>query len=153
MAHATDYLSTPLGLLKITASQKGVRSVVFVEQASVSAPSKLTDAVADQLTNYFEGSLTQFDLPLEPEGTTFQQQVWQQLENIGYGKVCSYRDIAIAINNPKSVRAVGAANGKNPISIIVPCHRVIGANGTLTGYAGGLDRKAWLLRHEGIMLF
>ncbi len=152
MAHATDYLSTPLGLLKITASQKGVRSVVFVEQASVSEPNKLTDAVADQLTHYFEGSLTQFDLPLEPQGTTFQQQVWQQLNAIDYGKVCSYRDIATAINNPKSVRAVGAANGKNPISIIVPCHRVIGANGALTGYAGGLERKAWLLRHEGALL-
>ena len=152
MAHATDYLSTPLGLLKITASQKGVRSVVFVEQASVSEPNKLTDAVADQLTHYFEGSLTQFDLPLEPQGTTFQQQVWQQLNAIDYGKVCSYRDIATAISNPKSVRAVGAANGKNPISIIVPCHRVIGANGALTGYAGGLERKAWLLRHEGALL-
>lgn len=152
MTHATDYLSTPLGLLKIVASPMAVRSVVFVDEPSVSAPNRVTDAAVDQLSQYFEGSLRQFDLPLEPQGTAFQQQVWQQLNAIDYGKVCSYRDIATAINNPKSVRAVGAANGKNPISIVVPCHRVIGANGMLTGYAGGLDRKAWLLRHEGVLL-
>lgn len=99
---------------------------------------------------YFAKELTQFELPLCASGTLFQQQVWQALTTVPYGKTASYGDIAKAINNPKGVRAVGLANGKNPLGIIVPCHRIIGANGTLTGYAGGLDKKAWLLAHEGI---
>jgi len=109
---------------------------------------KLFAAAVEQLRAYFAGELTEFDLPLRPRGTAFQQNVWQALRSIPYGETVSYRDIAEKIKAPTAVRAVGAANGKNPIGIVVPCHRVIGANGTLTGYAGGLERKQWLLAHE-----
>lgn len=102
----------------------------------------------EQLEAYFAGDLTTFDLPLNPTGTDFQKQVWKALLQIPFGETVSYQAIANSINNPKAVRAVGAANGRNPIGIIVPCHRVIGANGSLTGYAGGLERKQWLLEHE-----
>lgn len=101
-----------------------------------------------QLSEYFAGSRTQFSLVLAAEGTKFQQQVWQALQHIPYANSCSYAVIADFIQNPKAVRAVGAANGRNPLAIVVPCHRVIGNNGSLTGYAGGLARKVWLLQHE-----
>ncbi|MBK7994594.1 MAG: methylated-DNA--[protein]-cysteine S-methyltransferase [Blastocatellia bacterium] len=104
--------------------------------------------VVEQLTAYFEGKLTEFDLPILMLGTKFQQQVWQELTKIPYGKTISYKELAIRIGNIKAVRAVGLANGRNPISIIVPCHRVIGANGSLTGYGGGLPRKKALLDLE-----
>lgn len=149
-----DYLETPIGLLEVTASANGVTSVYFVERAEVAArPNAITDQTVSQLSEYFEGERTLFDVPIDPSGTDFQEAVWSELCKIDFGKTCSYQDIAAGLNNPKAVRAVGAANGKNPISIIVPCHRVIGSNGTLTGYAGGIDRKAWLLKHEGVMLF
>ncbi|WP_390960950.1 methylated-DNA--[protein]-cysteine S-methyltransferase [Photobacterium sanguinicancri] len=102
-----------------------------------------------QLDAYFSGSLTRFTVPLAPQGTEFQKQVWTALRSVPYGETCSYKAIAEAISNPKAVRAVGAANGKNPIAIIVPCHRVIGADGKLTGYAGGVEMKAFLLKLEG----
>ncbi|TNE45483.1 MAG: methylated-DNA--[protein]-cysteine S-methyltransferase [Deltaproteobacteria bacterium] len=102
----------------------------------------------EQLLEYLEGKRQQFKLPLAPEGTEFQKQVWQTLEAIPNGTTWSYQDLAKAIHNPKAVRAVGAANGRNPIAIIIPCHRVIGSNGKLTGYAGGMARKEWLLAHE-----
>lgn len=101
-----------------------------------------------QMKAYFAGELTEFDLPLVMRGTEFQQQVWQELQNIPFGVTISYGELAERVGNPKSSRAVGAANGRNPISIIVPCHRVIGANGKLTGYGGGMERKEWLLAHE-----
>ncbi|MCT6700255.1 methylated-DNA--[protein]-cysteine S-methyltransferase [Rheinheimera sp. 4Y26] len=101
-----------------------------------------------QLKEYFAGQRTCFSLPLAATGTAFQQQVWQALLHIPYGQSCSYGAIADFIQNPKAVRAVGAANGRNPLAIVVPCHRVIGNNGSLTGYAGGLGRKVWLLQHE-----
>lgn len=104
--------------------------------------------VIEQLTAYFNGKLTEFDLPISMLGTKFQQQVWQELTKIPYGKTISYKELAIRIGNIKAVRAVGLANGRNPISIIVPCHRVIGANGSLTGYGGGLPRKQALLELE-----
>ncbi len=104
--------------------------------------------VQEQLTAYFANELTEFDLPLAPKGTEFQQKVWTALLTIPFGELASYRDIAHQIGSPKAVRAVGAANGKNPISIIVPCHRVVGSNGKLTGYSGGLKNKEWLLAHE-----
>lgn len=116
---------------------------------------ELTEEIAEilqlglsQLTEYFEKNRTEFTLPLAADGTEFQQQVWQQLRQIPYGGHCSYGDIANAIARPKAVRAVGAANGRNPLAIVVPCHRVIGQNGSMTGYAGGLSRKIWLLNHE-----
>lgn len=106
-----------------------------------------------QLKRYFDGELTHFDLPLAAKGTDFQQQVWHTLTTIPYGATWSYQDIANAIGNPKAVRAVGLANGKNPISIIVPCHRVIGKNGKLTGYAGGVECKQGLLKLEAEGLY
>lgn len=114
----------------------------------------LLEEVRHQLDAYFAGDLRCFDLPLDLEGTPFQRQVWQQLLSVGYGQTASYQDIAYAIDNPNAVRAVGAANGRNPVAIIVPCHRIIGSGGRakLTGYGGGLWRKEWLLRHEGVLL-
>lgn len=104
--------------------------------------------VVEQLEAYFAGERTTFDVPLAPRGTPFQQRVWTQLRTIGYGQTRSYRDVAEAIGAPKAMRAVGLANGRNPISIVVPCHRVVGANGTLTGYGGGLHNKQLLLELE-----
>jgi methylated-DNA-[protein]-cysteine S-methyltransferase len=106
-------------------------------------------AAREQLEAYFAGELHTFDLPLAPSGTAFQRKVWQALQDIPYGQTESYGALAKRINSPKASRAVGMANGHNPISIIVPCHRVIGANGSLTGYGGGIERKRWLLAHEG----
>lgn len=109
------------------------------------------DAVCRQLDEYFAGKRRQFDLRLAPRGTAFQQAVWQALQAIPYGRTCSYSELAGVIGRPQAVRAVGTANGANPISIIVPCHRVIGRNGSLTGYAGGLPRKQQLLELEGVL--
>ena len=102
----------------------------------------------EQLDEFFAGKRTAFDLPLAPKGTAFQQKVWQALQEIPYGKIRTYREIAAQIDNPKAARAVGMANNKNPIAILIPCHRVIGGNGKLIGYAGGLDKKTWLLALE-----
>ncbi|MGY5799202.1 methylated-DNA--[protein]-cysteine S-methyltransferase [Rheinheimera faecalis] len=142
--------ATPLGPLVITANAKGIESVLFRDSSDAPDHSNdllLLDCKA-QFEAYFAGALQQFDLPLAAHGTDFQQAVWQQLSKIPFAQLRSYSNIAHALNNPKAVRAVGAANGRNPLTIIVPCHRVIGANGTLTGYAGGLERKDWLLKHE-----
>jgi len=106
------------------------------------------DAVTKQLTAYFVGDLREFDLPLAPQGTDFQKKVWRELCRIPCGETISYGELARRIGQPSASRAVGLANGRNPIGIIIPCHRVIGADGTLTGYGGGLDRKKWLLEHE-----
>jgi len=105
----------------------------------------------EQLESYFAGELRTFDLPLAPTGTAFQRKVWQALRDIPFGQTESYGALARRINSPKASRAVGLANGHNPISIIIPCHRVIGANGSLTGYGGGIERKRWLLEHEGYL--
>ncbi|WNO62043.1 methylated-DNA--[protein]-cysteine S-methyltransferase [Rheinheimera sp. MMS21-TC3] len=145
-----QYIDTPLGLMRISASELGITEANFIlasEQKSAQA-SAITQQAAQQLTAYFAGKLQQFTLPLAATGTEFQQQVWQQLTRIPFATTCSYAAIAQQIGRPKAMRAVGAANGRNPIAIIVPCHRVIGASGKLTGYAGGLDKKAWLLKHE-----
>ena len=144
-----QYIDSPLGRVQIAANSMGICRIAFDETAiEVASPSALTARAAEQLRAYFAGTLSQFDLPLAANGSAFQQQVWQALCTIPYGATCSYGVIARHINNINAVRAVGAANGRNPIAIVVPCHRVIGANGTLTGYAGGLDKKAWLLKHE-----
>jgi methylated-DNA-[protein]-cysteine S-methyltransferase len=105
-----------------------------------------------QLTDYFAGTLTQFELPLTLQGTPFQIRVWQALQTIPYGTTLSYGALAQRIGQPTAARAVGMANGRNPLSIVVPCHRVIGAKGQLTGYGGGVDRKQWLLNHERLIL-
>ncbi len=110
---------------------------------------ELVDALRRRLDAYFEGRPVAFDLPLAPAGTPFQQSVWNALCGIPYGETVSYAEIARRVGRPSAVRAVGAANGRNPIAILIPCHRVIGADARLVGYGGGLERKAWLLRHEG----
>ena len=144
----TQYIYSPLGPVKIAASSAGICEIRFVSNKAPEQRSALTEQAAQQLSDYFGGSLTHFSLPLDAAGTDFQRKVWQALCRVPFGTTCSYATIAGDINNVKAVRAVGAANGRNPIAIVVPCHRVIGANGTLTGYAGGLDKKAWLLKHE-----
>ncbi|MBC3766560.1 methylated-DNA--[protein]-cysteine S-methyltransferase [Neptunicella marina] len=144
-----DFLQTPIGKLEIKASETGVHSILFVDsQPEKVSPSNLTDEACRQLNEYFNGKRRTFDLPLAAKGTDFQQRVWQALSTIPFGDTVSYAYIANAIGKPAAARAVGAANGKNPLSIVVPCHRIIGANGNLTGYAGGLERKAYLLNLE-----
>lgn len=142
-------MPTPIGLLEVRANELGVTSIAFIEAPVASSPNELTTLVCKQLKEYFNKQRTDFDFPLAASGTEFQHQVWNALVDVPYGETASYAAIANAIDNPKAVRAVGAANGKNPIAIVVPCHRVIGSNNTLTGYAGGLDRKRFLLNLEG----
>jgi methylated-DNA-[protein]-cysteine S-methyltransferase len=148
-----DHLDTPLGNMEISANSSAVLAILFVDEVRKANSNLLTDLAKGQLLSYFKGDLEKFDIPMDAKGTDFQKQVWQSLTTIGYGQTCSYSDIANKIENPKAVRAVGSANGKNPMTIVVPCHRVIGANGSLTGYASGVDRKAWLLNHESNSLF
>jgi O-6-methylguanine DNA methyltransferase len=148
-----DSFETPLGKMQITANQHAVTSIHFVDTALKANANAITENAKQQLQEYFAGDRKTFDLPLEATGTDFQKRVWQALTNIDYGETGSYSDIANMINNPKAVRAVGAANGKNPMTIVVPCHRIIGLNGSLTGYASGTKRKAWLLNHESDSLF
>jgi methylated-DNA-[protein]-cysteine S-methyltransferase len=122
-----------------------------VDSEIESVPAEVDPVLAaahEQLNAYFDMRLSDFDLPLEPRGTEFQRRVWDSLTTIPFGETISYAELARRIDNPKAVRAVGAANGRNPLMIIVPCHRVIGADGSLTGFGGGIDRKRWLLDHE-----
>lgn len=144
-----EYLESAFGTIEVCAGQAGITSIGFV-QDRLKTTNKCfnTQQAVSQLEEYFAGNRVQFDLNLNAAGTEFQQQVWQQLMTIPYGQTCSYADIAKAINNPKAVRAVGAANGRNPLTIVVPCHRVIGSNGKLTGYAWGTSIKAGLLELE-----
>ncbi|WP_238925418.1 methylated-DNA--[protein]-cysteine S-methyltransferase [Vibrio sp. S11_S32] len=140
-----------LGLWLVTYTTKPDQLGEYVAREQLQTalpPQAILAQTVLQLEQYFSGQRAQFDLPLAATGTAFQQQVWQALTDIPYGETCSYQDIANAIGNPKAVRAVGLANGKNPISIIVPCHRVIGKNGKLTGYAGGVEVKQGLLETE-----
>lgn len=144
-----QFLQTPIGWLNIVADESAVVAIEFDADPTASeAPNAVSQQCCQQLAAYFNGEISDFDVPLKMVGTDFQRQVWQALNHVPYGETCSYADIANRIGNPKAVRAVGAANGKNPIPIIVPCHRVIGSSGKLTGYAGGLDLKVWLLEHE-----
>ena len=143
-----DHLSTPIGLLEVTASEDAITSILFVDEPKTINSNSITGKAISQLDEYFKGMRKQFELPLDAKGTAFQKTVWRTLETIEHGHTKTYKDIANLINNPKGVRAVGLANGKNPMTIVVPCHRVIGSNGSLTGYAFGIDKKAWLLNHE-----
>lgn len=147
--HSVNYLSSPLGLIEINASQEALVSLFFVqEKRSPEIYTPLLERACAQLQEYFTGARKVFDLPIFANGTAFQRAVWNELLKIHYGQTVSYQQVAVAISNPKAMRAVGAANGRNPISIIIPCHRVIGADGSLTGYGGSLWRKEWLLDHE-----
>ena len=125
-----------------------IKTDEFTESSGQKKPNTLTDTVAKQLDEYFSGKRQKFDVPLNPNGTNFQLSVWNALQNIPYGETRSYKQVAEAIGNPKACRAVGLANNKNPIWILIPCHRVIGANGALTGYGGGLEMKRKLLELE-----
>jgi len=138
----------PFGRLKIGYTEKAIRYVLFTDEKGSGTPSELSELAALQLTEYFAGKRKSFDLPLEAEGTEFRKRVWAALTEIPYGETRSYKDIAEAIGKPRACRAVGGANNKNPISIIIPCHRVIGADGSLVGYGGGLEKKVMLLGLE-----
>ena len=143
------FLKSPLGITKIVGDANGISEISVSDEGevSVSIPKELEQAVI-QLQDYFEGKRTHFNLKLNPKGTEFQQRVWQELLNIPFGKTLSYLELSKKLGDVKAIRAVAAANGKNPLWIVVPCHRVIGTDGSLTGYAGGLGRKKWLLEHE-----
>lgn len=146
----TAYIKTPLGIARLEGDENGLASISVLdgdEKLSDLIPEELEDTVY-QLQEYFEGTRTQFSLQLNPQGTDFQKRVWEELQHIPYGKTISYLELSKKLGDIKAIRAVAAANGKNPLWIVVPCHRVIGSDGSLTGYAGGLHRKQWLLEHE-----
>jgi methylated-DNA-[protein]-cysteine S-methyltransferase len=152
-----DILPSPIGDLLIIAQEYALREIVFQpkEQAhTINSEwiqgSELVEQTKNELKAYFAGQLKQFSVNVNPHGTPFQKQIWKEVLAIPYGQVCAYQDVANNINNPSACRAVGRANSQNPIPIIIPCHRVIGKSGKLTGYAGGLDRKQTLLESEGI---
>lgn len=145
-------INSPIGFLKISTDNSSLLSIEFIEEIeeyenSSKQPQILKETV-NQLNQYFKGKLQEFNLKLAPKGSEFQQKIWQLVQKVEYGKTTSYLDIAIQSGSNKNTRAVGLANGKNPIPIIIPCHRVLGKNGKLTGYAGGLERKKWLLLFE-----
>jgi methylated-DNA-[protein]-cysteine S-methyltransferase len=150
---------TPLGVMRATTDGRSILVLAFdapVDEAIAAvpeAPRTLLDSLRQQLDEYFAGRRTAFELPLAPAGTPFQRDVWRALCTVPYGQTASYAQIALQVGSPSAVRAVGAANGRNPIAIVIPCHRIIGSNGTLTGYAGGLDRKRRLLALEAPVPF
>lgn len=161
MAHASDNeprfmrtVATPAGELRIVTNEHAVLEVSFHPDEAGLSPTPagrgpvVLDQAADQLVAYFLGDLRAFDLPLEPEGTEFQQRVWNELGRIPFGSTISYLELAKRLGDPKCIRAAASANGRNPMAIVIPCHRVVGSNGELTGYAGGLSRKKYLLDWE-----
>ena len=156
-------MPSPVGELTLAANERGLTALYFERYAHGPAAAERAGWIADdgrnpasgvlasareQLTAYFAGQLTRFEVPLAPEGSPFQQRVWEELRRIPFGARSSYGELARRLGNPNAARAVGAANGRNPISIVVPCHRVVGADGSLTGFGGGVERKRWLLEHE-----
>ncbi len=148
---STVFIETPLGIASITGDENGVSKISITADKEHIPSDKIPDELKDvvtQLQDYFEGNRTDFNIDLNPSGTDFQKRVWRELSNIPFGKTVSYLDIAKRLGDPKCIRAAATANGKNPLWVVVPCHRVIGSDGSLTGYAGGLWRKKWLLDHE-----
>ncbi|WP_405608693.1 methylated-DNA--[protein]-cysteine S-methyltransferase [Polaribacter sp. Asnod1-A03] len=146
----TAYYKTPLGTAKIVGDANGIQSITVLDE-DIETSVEITDCLKDcatQLEEYFSGKRTHFDLKLNPQGTDFQKKVWAELQNIPFNKTRTYLEQSKALGDVKAIRAVASANGKNPIWIIIPCHRVIGSDGSLTGYAGGIWRKKWLLAHE-----
>ncbi len=141
--------ATPIGPIRVVERDGAIERVELCDEAPSTAQSELLQRACAQLDAYFAGTLTEFDLPLRPVGTTFERAAWSALQRIPYGETRSYSDQANAIGNPKAVRAIGRANGKNPIAIVIPCHRAIGKDGKLVGFAMGLDRKRFLLDLEG----
>ena len=152
-----DYFHSPIGILRLKASEKALVSIDFtnLQLSDLSNEPLIQNDVLEltkqELNEYFIGNLHQFTIPLEPNGTDFQKMVWNQLTKIEYGSAISYKELSIQLNSPKAIRAIGTANGANPIPIIIPCHRVIGSNRKLVGYRGELWRKEFLLQHEGIL--
>ena len=145
----TTFIKTPLGIAKIVGDENGISVISISDEGIISQviPVVLQEAVS-QLNDYFDGKRTDFTFKLNPSGTAFQQKVWAALLEIPFGKSISYLELSKKLGDIKAIRAVASANGKNPLWIVVPCHRVIGTDGSLTGYAGGLWRKKWLLEHE-----
>ena len=147
------YYKSPIGTAKIIGDENGIQSISVLDE-DITTPidvTKIPVCIKDcisQLDDYFAGTRTKFDLKLNPQGTEFQQKVWKELRNIPYNTTRTYLEQTKAIGDVKAIRAVASANGKNPIWIVIPCHRVIGSDGSLTGYAGGIWRKKWLLEHE-----
>ena len=159
MNYVFKYMPSPVGRLTLIAGNKGLAAVLWENDRPNRVHAKAEEEneqhpvlleAERQLQEYFAGNRNSFSLPLDMIGTPFQQQVWEALTTIPHGETRNYQQIANQLGNPKAVRAVGAANGRNPVSIIVPCHRVIGTNGSLTGFAGGLEAKAYLLSLEGV---
>jgi O-6-methylguanine DNA methyltransferase len=143
------YYNSPIGLIKLQGNEYGITELDFVSSKDVEEkPMYHIHGAISQLHEYFQGSRKDFDIPIVLNGTPFQIKVWKTLTTVKYGQTASYKEIAGLINNEKGCRAVGMANNKNPVALIVPCHRIIGSNGSLTGYAGGIDKKLWLLEHE-----
>ncbi|MAO08204.1 MAG: cysteine methyltransferase [Alteromonas sp.] len=143
-------INSPLGRISLEGDKDGISSIKF-EGETISVSEKIPEnlkAAVTQLEAYFSGQRTTFQLRLNPKGTEFQKKVWNELLQIPFGKTTSYQSVANRLGDPKVIRAAASANGKNPIAIIIPCHRIIGSDGSLTGYAGGLQRKKWLLDHE-----
>jgi len=150
-----DEFKTPIGMLKIAVDATGLRYVLF--ESNKHEPSNImewkkdrsvTNEARQQLLQYFSGERKEFEMEISLAGTEFQQRTWQMLASIPFGQTWSYAELAKRVDSPKAVRAVGAANGRNPLPIVLPCHRVIGSNGSLTGFGGGLPVKKWLLEHE-----
>lgn len=146
-------IDSPIGCLQLVANDHALSELNWPEQhtdglAQSGKPSKILDQAEEELRLYFEGQLQVFHVPLTPKGTAFQQQVWARLATIEWGKTCSYKTVACGINKPAATRAVGTAIGKNPLPIFIPCHRVVGSDGALTGFSGGINVKRQLLAHE-----
>lgn len=159
-AHYYHQIASPIGTLLVVSNGKALTGLYMADHQGGPHPNadwqrdeRKFDVVCSELAAYFDGALHDFTLALEPCGTAFQKQVWNELRRIPYGETITYGELARRIGQPKASRAVGRANGQNPISIIIPCHRVIGADGTLTGYGGGLERKQRLLELEGTALY
>jgi len=151
LIHTVHYLS-PLGVIQLQEEDGKLIVASFINDSTVTKTETVTSSVLNeaikQLDEYFAGTRKEFELPLHPSGTEFQQTVWKQLLKIPFAETITYLHMAKRLGNVKSIRAAASANGKNPLAIIIPCHRVVGADGKLTGYAGGLHRKQWLLDHE-----
>jgi methylated-DNA-[protein]-cysteine S-methyltransferase len=155
MSISTTYYSSPIGLIEITGNEEGITTLYFVDKITNNT-TKIHPALKEcvyQLEEYFKGIRKEFGLKLNPKGSDFQKKVWNQLNTIPFGKTKSYLEISKQIGDSNAARAVGSANGSNPVSILIPCHRVIGSTGKLIGYGGGLWRKEWLLNHEKNLTF
>lgn len=151
----TAYYSSPIGLIEVKGNEDGIATLYFIDNKPVPSD-KIHSSLKEcmyQLDEYFIGIRKEFGLKLNPEGTEFQKKVWKKLMDVPFGKTNSYLEISKKLGDANANRAVGTANGKNPISIIIPCHRIIGASGQLVGYSGGLWRKEWLLNHEKSITF